>query len=191
MYLCLISMELQIPGRAHVKYQWIYTTIRGRDEQMFDGTTQPFEWIQSRDFVQILAVQWDKIITTYEQQPWIGTFHTLIGGIIEEGHTPEQTAHKELKEEAGIIAKDLQYLATFPGIWRVQKVHFFLTRDFDGPGPQTLDPGEKIQLISLTFEELLDQMTQNDRRAGEFNLRATQQYFIHKEHEAFRKLLFG
>lgn len=85
----------------------------------------------------------------------------------------------------------MQHLATVSGLGRVQHVHFYITRDFDGPGKQNLDPGEKIELVSLTFEQFLEQMTQDDRRAGEFNLWASKNYFIHGKHAEFKKLLFG
>lgn len=141
--------------------------------------------------MQILVIQGDKIITTYEEQPWIGKFHTLIGGVIDDGLTPEQAAHKELKEEAGIVSRDLQHLMSIHGIGRVQNIHFYITRDFDGPGAQNLDAGEKIELVSLSFQEFLDQMTQDDRRAGEFVLWASKKYFIPGKHAEFKKLCFG
>lgn len=48
------------------------------------------------------------VVTRYKQGNKEG-YYDIPGGKIEEGELPEQTAIREMKEETGLVVKDLNY----------------------------------------------------------------------------------
>jgi ADP-ribose diphosphatase len=95
------------------------------------------------------------------------TLLELPAGTLEPGEAPEACAARELMEETGFRAGKLDPLGivySSPGVLG-EAMHFFLARDLQACG-QDLDPGEKIEVVSLTVSELWDGIRSGDVRDG-------------------------
>ncbi|GAA3368782.1 hypothetical protein GCM10020367_08530 [Streptomyces sannanensis] len=72
-----------------------------------------------------------------------GDYLFLPGGRQEEGETPEETARRELREEAGITAANWRSLGSYAiTAGTTARVHLFEARDLT-LGPQELAPTEE------------------------------------------------
>lgn len=77
-------------------------------------------------------------------------------GRIEQGHTPEQTALREVEEELGYRAGNLRKLAEFnvaPGYCR-ERLFVFLATELE-PTAQKLDDDEEIEVVRMSFSHAL------------------------------------
>lgn len=75
-------------------------------------------------------------------------------GRIEQGHTPEETAARELEEELGYRAKSLLKLGEFnvaPGYCQ-ERLFVYLATGLE-PSAQKLDDDEEIEVVRMTFDE--------------------------------------
>lgn len=82
----------------------------------------------------------------------------LPAGIVDDGEEPIQTAKRELEEETGIIAKEIEYMTTiYPSTgYTSERVHIFLAKDFEN-GKMHLDDTEEIISISkIPIEECIE-----------------------------------
>lgn len=80
----------------------------------------------------------------------------LPAGTLEPNEEPQVAAHRELAEETGYRAGQLEHLTTFyssPGIMD-EKMVLFVAKDLR-PGPTALDGGEDISPLLSTWEEAL------------------------------------
>jgi ADP-ribose pyrophosphatase len=80
----------------------------------------------------------------------------LPAGTLEPPEEPQAAAHRELAEETGYRAGQMELLTTFyssPGIMD-EKMYLFLAKELR-PGPTALDGGEEISPLVSTWEEAL------------------------------------
>lgn len=85
------------------------------------------------------------------------TLIELPAGTLEPNEDPAHTAIRELAEETGYRAGQMEKATAFcmsPGILDEQ-MHFFIARQLQ-PGPTNFDAGEDIQTQLLTWEEALE-----------------------------------
>lgn len=138
-------------GKIFDVYQW--------QQELYDGSTDIFEKIVRPDTVVVFPVLSDsRILIVEDSQPGRETKLTAPSGRIEEGETPELAARRELLEETG---HDVAWLEPFYEIamhpqkmdW---KIYAFIGRGARKIQEPALDPGEKITLRPLTFDELMD-----------------------------------
>ena len=87
---------------------------------------------------------------------WLG-----VGGKLEEGESPFDCARREIREECGVIVKDLNYrgIITFVSdLYGTEYMHLFTAGDFDGEINYDCDEGklewvEKKNIRSLPIWE--------------------------------------
>jgi ADP-ribose pyrophosphatase len=83
----------------------------------------------------------------------------IAAGRTEPGHTPEQTAMKELEEELGYRAERLEKLCEFnvaPGYCE-ERIFVYLATGLV-KSEQNLDADEEIEVVLLPFEEAVEQV---------------------------------
>jgi len=83
----------------------------------------------------------------------------VCAGRIEPGDGPEETAIRELEEEMGLKAANVQKLAEFfvaPGYCE-ERIYMYLATGLT-PSSQNLDDDEEIEVIRLPFEEALEKV---------------------------------
>jgi ADP-ribose pyrophosphatase len=73
-----------------------------------------------------------------------------------EGHTPLETAHRELQEETGYCAGRMEPLCQFqmsPGILN-ERMHLFAASQLT-PGDMALEAGEEIETLEVDWAQAL------------------------------------
>ncbi len=90
-----------------------------------------------------------------QQQPGAQTVYGLIGGRVEAGESPAAAAQRELQEEAGLIPGELHLWDSYQFLPKIDwAIYTYIARGCSAT-QQALDAGEKIELVELTFDELL------------------------------------
>ncbi len=181
-----------IPDSAKKIYQWHSIAIRERDQELFDGTSALFQTVQRKEFAQILPITPNnKIIIVHEEQPRIGEFYGLIGWCIEPWDSPEQTIHKEAREETGMKINTCKELYISP-IWgSVGNAYWYITHDFTFPYKTEQEPWEKITIVEVDFEQFLTMIVSDQRRSVEFTYRIMKNYLIHNDKQGLYDILFN
>jgi ADP-ribose pyrophosphatase len=84
-------------------------------------------------------------------------------GRIEPGHSPLETARRELEEEAGVRAAAIEPLAEIqsaPG-FTTERLHLFLARELVEVG-QCLDEDEHVEVVRLGMAEAITRVTSGE-----------------------------
>ena len=109
------------------------------------------------DATVALARQWRYPIERYSLE--------IAAGRIEPGQTPEETAIRELEEELGLKAENVQKLAEFnvaPGYCE-ERLFVYLATGLQSAS-QNLDDDEEIEVVRIPFFTALEKV-----RAGEID----------------------
>jgi ADP-ribose pyrophosphatase len=80
----------------------------------------------------------------------------IAAGRIEPGHTPKETAARELEEELGLRARELHKIGEFnvaPGYCE-ERIFVYLAKGLL-PCEQNLDDDEEIEVVRMSFDEAL------------------------------------
>lgn len=82
-----------------------------------------------------------------------------VAGFVEDEEDPSDAAKRELEEEAGLIAADVQEFGNFDGRSTVMTdpFHFFIARGLT-QGEQRLEGDEEITVFKLPFAEAIDKV---------------------------------
>src|SRR3989344_3011148 len=148
----------QIPPHAKRVHKGIMFDTYQWEQDMFDGTKAVFEKVKRPDTVVVFPVlSSGKIILTEQEQPGRPPFIGATGGRVDEGEDILTAAKRELLEESGYIAEEfILWDARYP-VGKVDwVVYTFIAKGLKKIADLDLDAGEKIELITLTLEELID-----------------------------------
>jgi len=136
-------------GEIFDVYQW--------KQQLFDGSFATFERLRRPDTVVVFPVLDDgRIMLLNQEQPGRPPFISAAGGRVEEGEDFLSAMKRELLEETGYSADEFV-------LWDAQQptskidwaVMTFVAKGLHQTATPNLDPGEKISLKMVTFDELL------------------------------------
>jgi ADP-ribose pyrophosphatase YjhB (NUDIX family) len=111
---------------------------------------------QVLDAAGVLAIDGDKILVVKEYSYPQGEFiYQFPIGFLNLDETPIIGASRELREETGLISKNLETLGSFflENRRTNAKVHAFVCRQFD-KGEPDLDPEEAFEYHWLSLEEI-------------------------------------
>lgn len=146
-------------------YQW--------EQKMFDGSQETFEKIKRADTVNIIPITKDgQIILSKQKQPGTVPFFGSLGGAIEKDETPLEAGKRELLEEAGMVADTFILWDAVQFIEKIDWVIYtFLAKNCKKVQDQNLDSGEQIELVTITFEEYLKVIAEENYRDTEVALK--------------------
>ncbi len=151
---------LVFKGELFDVYQW--------QQLMFDGTTVTFEKLKRPDTVVVFAVLDDgRIVLTKQEQPGKKPFIGAAGGRVDEGEDILTAAKRELLEETGYEADDWTLWHAEQPISKIEwAVYVFIAKKVHKVADMHLDAGEKIELMPVTFDELVELGTSSNLSAG-------------------------
>lgn len=105
----------------------------------------------------------------------------LPAGMIEEGEDPKEAALRELEEETGYRANNIQFtrsLFTSCG-YSNEKIYYYLATDFTKT-KQHLDEGEFIDVVEVPLDKLKEMLYNNELITGSVTI-ALMDYFLRFE----------
>ena len=117
-----------------------------------------------------------------------------VAGRIDPGETPEETAHREMEEEAGIAPLRLEHMATYypsPGPFSEHVISYLGLARLDGLDGQVsgLDSeAEDIMLHVVTFDALMEMVASGAANTGTLVLSAL---WLARERERLRRSGFS
>mgnify|MGYP000871809802 CR=1 FL=1 len=166
-------------------YQW--------QQEMFDGSIETFEKLKRPDTVVVFPVTNDeKIILTKQEQPGKESFIGGAGGRVEKGEEILDAAKRELLEETGYEASKFVLWKALQPISKIEwATYIFIARKLKKVANPSLDPGEKIQLMPVAFEEFLKIAMQPNFYEEEIYRDVVEAMLNSEKKQELQKLFFG
>ncbi len=144
---------------SNLAYECKYLKIWDEDFSGTSGKVYKYYILDRKDYVIVIAKD-KKYFYLIEQGRYTvkGKLLQVVAGAIEEGETPLFAARKELKEEAGIVAKKIKKLGWFYAYYGCskQKAYVFLA-EYPEFGKQELEGLEKeggVEVKKMTISEI-------------------------------------
>lgn len=164
--MCFMNIEKPkskqpIPDHAKLVFKGVIFDVYQWEQKMYDGSIATFEKLKRPDTAIVFPVLPDgRILLTEQSQPGKEVFIGATGGRVDEGEDILTAAKRELLEESGYEAQEFV-------LWDAQQptskiewsVYTFVAKGLKKVSDIHLDPGEKIQLKPVTFDELVELST--------------------------------
>lgn len=153
--------ELAFRGKIFEVYQW--------PQKMFDNSYETFEMLRRADTVKIVAVltpeetkklgktvSEPQIVITEQEQPRKDCFYDYPGGRMDEEDKNElEAAKREMREETGLSFRNWKLIKAEQPFNKIDwLVYTFLATGLEGHVEQQLDAGEKIEVLTLSLDEV-------------------------------------
>jgi ADP-ribose pyrophosphatase len=148
--------KLVFKGKIFDVYQW--------EQEMYDGSKVTFEKLKRPDTAVVFGVLDDgKILLTVQEQPGKSPYYAAAGGRIEEGEDPLEAGKREFLEETGYEASEYVLWKALHPVGKIDWVTYvFIARGLKKVADISLDGGEKIKLLPVTFDEFLEISTKDN-----------------------------
>lgn len=147
-----------MPSHAKRVFQGVVFDTYQWEQEMYDGTKKTFEKLKRADTVVTFGVLPDgRIILTEQEQPGKEPFIGATGGRVDEGEDILSAAKRELLEESGYEASEFILWDSQHPISKIDwVVYTFIAKGLKKVRNTNLDVGEKIKLMPVTLEKLID-----------------------------------
>jgi 8-oxo-dGTP pyrophosphatase MutT (NUDIX family) len=161
-----------LPKNAKRVFKGVIFDVYQWRQKMFDGSIETFEKLKRSDIVNVLPIVNGKVVLTQQEQPGGRPFIGVLGGRIDKNETPLQAAERELMEESGLKAeKFVLWYAVNPFPKIDCAIYTFIAKNCVKVSGQKLDSGEKIKLISVTFDQFVKLTADQRYRDWEISLK--------------------
>jgi ADP-ribose pyrophosphatase len=136
-----------------------WLSVEERSVELPDGRViDEWPWIESREFANVVAVTETGLFLVFRQTKYAVDGATLgpVGGYLEPGEEPLETARRELREETGYDAPEWTSLGRYAvdGNRGCGIGHLYLARGARKLGEPGADDLEEQELLTLTREEV-------------------------------------
>lgn len=153
--------ERVFEGKIYEVYQW--------PQKMFDGSFETFEMLRRPDTVKIIPIvtaeearklgfgaDEPQLIVTKQEQPRKDCFYDYPGGRMDEEDADELVAAKrELLEETGLSFQNWKLVKVEQPFNKIDwLVYTFVATGLLGQTEQSLDAGEKIEVVAMGLDEV-------------------------------------
>ena len=145
--------------QREILYRGKVFNIRQDHVRLPDGKLAKWDIIDHPAAVTILPVDSEGLIWFIRQyrHPAGKELLELPAGVLEEDEDPEMGAQREIREEIGMSAGELEQIGSFylaPG-YTTEYMHVFLGRKLR-PAPLTQDEDEFIRIEKMSYKQALD-----------------------------------
>lgn len=141
------------------------------------------EHVKAGDAVEILTITEDnKVIMVQEPRTPVGKIILdLPAGMIEPGEDPSKAAIRELEEETGYLASNIEFLREYhPSVgYSNEKIKVYLATNLKKT-KQHLDDEEDINVIEVPLEELVEMLEKNEIITASTTI-AVMHYLLYKK----------
>lgn len=118
--------------------------------------------------VAVVSIHDDKILLVKQYRISVDKIiYEVPAGMIEHDENPKDAALRELEEETGYRAKNIEYLTEFystPGFC-TEKLSIFYAKDLEFVG-QNLDEGEKLEVVEMPLEDAMSMIESGEIMDG-------------------------
>lgn len=126
------------------------------------------EIVLHENAVAVVAIHDDKILLVKQYRISVDKIiYEVPAGMIEHDENPKDAALRELEEETGYRAKNIEYLTEFystPGFC-TEKLSIFYAKDLEFVG-QNLDEGENLEVVEMPLEEAMSMIESGEIMDG-------------------------
>lgn len=147
-----------IPVEARKVFEGILFDVYQWEQELFDGSYETFEMLKRPDTVLVIALDDnDQVIVMREQQSGAPVREARVpGGRVNETDTSTLAAiQREIHEETGITMREWKFIeAIQPEVKIEWFIHVFVARGIQSVDEPHTDPGEKIEVRRMPYEEL-------------------------------------
>jgi ADP-ribose pyrophosphatase len=136
-----------------------WLTVETRVVELPDGRTiDDWPWVESREFANVVAVTEDGLFLVLRQTKYAVEGPTLgtVGGYLEPGEDPLETAKRELREETGYSAPEWTSLGRYAvdGNRGCGVANLYLAEGARKVGEADADDLEEHELLTMTRDEV-------------------------------------
>jgi ADP-ribose pyrophosphatase len=138
------------------------------EQEVFDGSKHTWENLSRPDTVEVFPVLPDgRILLISQQQPSTKVYMSTIAGRMEEGEDPLDAMKRELLEETGYEVESWTLWDARQPAHKIDwAVYTFIAKGLKKVAEQDLDGGEKIELMHVTFDEMLELAVEHNLVGG-------------------------
>lgn len=181
---------MPIPKKAKKVFEGIVFDTYQWEQKMFDGSIEIFEMLKRPHSTQVLPVIGEKIMVVREEQPNASERYGLVGGQQNKDEQPLEAAKREMLEETGYTSKQWKLWKTENLYTRIDwTISTFIAKECTKIKEQSLDPGEKITPLLVSFDEFMEIILDPNFRSKDITLDILTLHYQGKLDE-FKKMLF-
>ena len=181
----------KIPEKAKRVFKGVIFDVYQWEQVLFDGSKTTFEMIKRPNTLAVIASISDKILVTVEEQPSMPKEIGIVTGRQEENEHPLQGAKREFLEETGMVSDNWTLFKKVSYHYKIEwETYIFLAKDCRKIKEPKLDAGEKIELKYVSFNEFLEDFSNENIHFTELSNMLFRIKNDPIKKEEFRKLLF-
>lgn len=149
----------EITKSESVAYKGSFLEFKKDEVLLPDGNYAFREYIHHPGAVAILVIDKDDNVYMERQfrYPIRKIIYEIPAGKLEKGEDILEAAKRELEEETGLIAKNMEKLGEdYPCVgYSDEVIHIYLVKEFE-EGKQHLDEEEFVEVEKIPYEEVLE-----------------------------------
>ena len=148
---------MKLPSNANRVFKGILFDVYQYEEKLYDGSTATFEMLKRTAAMQVVPTIGNRIVVIEDEQPNRPKAWTLAGGRQDGDENPLDGAKRELLEETGLASKDWTLYKEFQPYWKIDwSIYLYIARNCEKVQEPKPDPGERITLHEVSFDEFVE-----------------------------------
>lgn len=163
------SQSVLIPETAELVFKGIIFDVYQWQQELFDGTFATFEMLRRADTAVTLAVVEDKLLVIDDDQPNRSPSKSFPGGRIDDTDPDIVSAAKrETLEETGYNFNNWRLVKVSQPSTKIEWfVYVWIAWEATGKTEPKLDPGERITVNAIGFDEVKAMVMNDQGHLGE------------------------